>query len=125
MASKTVKGRVLTPREIDVKVSGIRDALTNLTTGRYNYREAHKYVREGRRDPHRHDENQGMKISGGDVSDPTPLIVETQAGNRRRLGEASDKVLEALVAAEAAVAALKAVFSSADDYYVPLESYRP
>lgn len=125
MASKKQKGRVWTPGEVDRYVRNVRISLDKLTDARYGYREAHKHVRGDRRDQHVHDENRGLRVSGGDVSDPTHNQVVSQMGNRKRLADASDELDAALTALDSAISKIRSVFSGPDDYYVPLESYRP
>lgn len=123
MASKT-KGRVLTPREVELVAGDMRASLEKLTDKRYGYREAHTYVRGDRRDSPT-DENKGMRISGSSVSDPTSAIAESQRVNRDRLSEAGASLTAAALAIDTAIASIRSVFSGSDDYYQPLESYRP
>jgi hypothetical protein len=97
----------------------------NATLGKVlaEYTEAHAYVFE-RRDSAT-DENQGLRISNSGTSDPTGEAVVSQEDNRRRLAQAARKLEHAAQEIDAASVLIKRVFSSPDDYYRPLESYRP
>jgi hypothetical protein len=114
----------LTPLELERHVRGLREALDKLSKGKYSYREAHDHVRTDRRDPVRSDENQGIRISNSHVSDPTAEIVESQAWNRERLVQVSSLIESAEADVNTALARLREVFSSPDDYFKPLEGYR-
>src|SRR5687768_2318678 len=87
------------------------------------YGEAYEYCLQ-RRDSST-DENKGQRISSSGKSDPTGEAVVSQEDNRRRLGQAARKLEHAAQEIDAASALIKRVFSSPDDYYQPLESYRP
>jgi hypothetical protein len=100
-----------------------REMNATLAKVQAEYTEAHAYVFE-RRDSAT-DENQGHRISNSGTSDPTGEAVVSQEDNRRRLAQAARKLEHAAQEIDAASALIKRVFSSPDDYYQPLESYRP
>ena len=91
------------------------------------YREAHTYVR-GRKDGrHLTDDERKQQSQIGAVKrfvDPTGDIVAGQETNRERLIEAGEKLARAKRDIKSAEALIKHVFSSPDDYYQQLESYR-
>lgn len=87
------------------------------------YDEAQKYVWTDRRDSQT-DENQGVPVSSSGKSDPTGDVAISQDTNRQRLAQAAGKLEHAAREIDAAAALVKKVFSSPDDYYQPLESYR-
>lgn len=119
------KGRVPTPREINQLARAVTASLESITTGKFSFAEAHTHVHSDRRDPVRSDENQGLRISNSHVSNPTAEIVESQAWNRERLAQVG-RILEGVARdVDTAVARLRDVFSSPDDYFNQLESYRP
>lgn len=116
---------IRTAWELEQDIRRIRDALTFLSQGKHSYKEARKYVDEGRRDVIRSDENQGFRVAVSDISDPTSEVVVSQEANRRRLEDANVALSEALTAVQLAVSRVKDVFSHPDDYFGRLESYRP
>lgn len=118
------KGRVWTPREVDLHVRSIGDSLKKLSDPRYGYKEAHDYTRGDRRDSPRTDENKGLRVSASEVSDPTAEQVTSQEWNRARLVRVATKLQAAAKMIDDAVSECRGVFSHPDDYYQKLESYR-
>lgn len=120
MASTRRTSRLWTPLQVRRLTREMNATLAKLLA---EYGEAHAYVFE-RRDA-RTDENQGHRISSSGTSDPTGEAVISQEDNRKRLIQAARKMEHAAQEIDAAAALVKKVFSGPDDYYQPLESYRP
>lgn len=111
--------RLWTPLQVRRLTREMNSALAKFLA---EYEEAHKYIYE-RRDSQT-DENKGHRISSSGKSDPTGDAVISQEGNRKRMAQAARKLEHAAQEVDAAAALVKKVFSSPDDYYQPLESYR-
>lgn len=111
--------RLWTPLQVRRLTREMNAAMAKLLA---EYEEAHKYIYE-RRDSQT-DENKGHRISSSGKSDPTGEAVISQEDNRKRLAQAAKKLEHAAQEVDAAAALVKRVFSSPDDYYRPLESYR-
>lgn len=123
MASR--RPRLWTPLQVKRLSREMKAALDKLVP---EYGEAHTYI-HGRRDGHHQtdeERQQQAQVSAvRRIADPTGDIVAEQESNRKRLLQAAQKLEHAAQEIDAATALIKRVFSSPDDYYEPLESYRP
>jgi vacuolar-type H+-ATPase subunit D/Vma8 len=115
--------RLRTPREIESQVRDIKATLDKLIDATYGYREAHDYVSDRRAS--QTDENKRMRISGSHVSDPTLETVVSQETNKGRPAQAGASLDSAANDMRSALARVRRVFDGPNDYYEPLESYRP
>lgn len=116
--------RLLSPRQLKTLAREMKDTLDKLIP---EYVEAFEYT-HGRRDGHHQtDEEREQSAEVGRVrrlSDPTGEIVSEQESNRRRLAVAGEKLDRAAKDIDSAVAHIKNVFSSPDDYFEKLEGYK-